>query len=451
MTCLRRLGHAAWRSLRAAACVTTTAGVAAAAQAASAAARPEPGAEFTIGVITVGQGDQVWERFGHNALWVHDAARGTDVAYNWGLFDFADADFMLRFLRGEMRYRMEGEDAVRMLEIYRSFDRTITMQRLALTPAQRRALVDFLEWNVRPENKYYRYDYYLDNCSTRVRDAIDRVLGGALRAATVGQRTSNTYRSESVRLMEGMPLTQAGIMAGLGPRTDRPLNGWEEMFVPMRMRDRLRQVRVPGPGGTMIPLVAEERPIFVAARAPEATGPPPLGLRYALVGLLLGAVFAALGWRASAVDHRAARAGLAVAGGLWGLTIGVLGVVLTLLWVATQHVFAHRNENLFQINPLSLGLAVLIPAAVYRPGLRRAARRLAAVVLALSLAGLALKILPAFHQRNLPIVALLLPAQAALAWALVGLGAAEGARAAAAGSRVEVGSRDAVARRASAP
>jgi hypothetical protein len=142
----------------------------------------EPGSELTISLVTMGPGRRVWERFGHNAIWVHDPIRGTDRQFNYGLFDFKQQNFLLRFIQGRMLYWMKGFDAGRYMQQYVLDDRSVWVQQLNLTPAERRRLRDFLEWNERPENRFYHYDYFRDNCSTRIRDAIDRVLDGRIRA-----------------------------------------------------------------------------------------------------------------------------------------------------------------------------------------------------------------------------------------------------------------------------
>jgi hypothetical protein len=371
-----------------------------------------PGSELTVSLITVGQGGQVWERYGHNALWIHDATRGTDRTYNWGVFDAADPRFIVRFVRGRMRYWMESVDLQVLLDSYRASDRTITIQRLALSPAQRAALRDFVAVNLREENKYYWYDYFRDNCSTRLRDALDRALGGALRRETAGQITSNTYRSESIRLMEGMPLTQLGIAVGLGPLSDRKLTAWEEMFVPMRMRDRLRAVRIAGPDGAPIPLVAEERQVYASRRPPELQQTPPVLRRYAIAGAIAAGVIVA-----SALALGAWGVPFAAAAAAWSMLSGIAGLLLLFLWLGTHHLFAYRNENLFHLNPVGVALGVLAPLAVYRRRLRPAAWWLAAAIAALSLLGVMLKAL-GFGQDNVFVIAFVLPGHLALAWAL---------------------------------
>jgi hypothetical protein len=143
-----------------------------------------PGAELRISVITIGPGAQVWERFGHNAIMLENTRTGQAVWYNYGMFDFGAKDFWPRFMKGDMRYWMQGGMVRLELPFYFQSNRTVWAQELDLEPAQRLEIERFLEWNARPENRYYHYDYFRDNCSTRVRDVVDRVIGGAIKEQT---------------------------------------------------------------------------------------------------------------------------------------------------------------------------------------------------------------------------------------------------------------------------
>ena len=91
-------------------------------------ASPEPGADLEVYVMTMGQGDLLWERFGHNALGVRDPKTGTDIVYNWGTFSFQQPGFVARFLRGEMLYWMAPYDAAQTLVAYEQADRSVTVQ-----------------------------------------------------------------------------------------------------------------------------------------------------------------------------------------------------------------------------------------------------------------------------------------------------------------------------------
>src|SRR5205814_1650996 len=118
------------------------------------------------------------------------------AAYNYGLFDFDQPNFIGRFILGRMTYAMDAEYAGPMLKMYVEDDRDIIVQELNLTPDQAQRLWDFLEWNRRPQNRDYLYEYYRSNCSTKVRDALDRadVLSGQLHAQLQQVRTGTTYR-----------------------------------------------------------------------------------------------------------------------------------------------------------------------------------------------------------------------------------------------------------------
>ena len=390
----------------------------ASAQASPASAITAPPTELTITLVTFGSGKQVFERFGHNALWFQDASIGEDVAYHWGLFSFEEPDFLARFLTGETNYWMGAVDARALIDVERRAGRPTTLQRLNLTPAQATALRAFVRWNARDENKFYRYDYYRDNCSTRLRDAIDRAVGGALERATRSAPTSLTYRRESVRLTDGDPPVQAGIDIALGRPADAPLTVWESFFIPMRLRDAARDMRIPGPDGGLVPLVASEQVLELPTTATpiaEASVAPRLAIRFGVLGLAFAALVVIL--RIMMLSRRSAAWGLALFGSAWSLLSGVLGVILLLAWLATKHVFWASNENLLLLTPLSLALVVLIPASLLRQRGERAARMTAAIVAVLGMVALLLALMPG-GQENRAVVAMLLPVHLALAWAL---------------------------------
>ena len=379
---------------------------------------PVPGSQITVTLVTFGLGEEVFERFGHNALWFHDASTLQDVAYHWGLFSFNEPGFLVRFLTGDTKYWMGAVDVRELIEFERRRGRPITLQRLNLTPAQALRLREFVRWNALDENKYYRYDYFGDNCATRLRDALDHALGGAIRQATGTVRTTLSYRRESVRLTDGMAPVQAGIDIALGRPADVPLTEWESFFIPMRLRDAVRGIRIPGPDGVDVPLVAQEQIVPLPPETkpiPELAIAPSLTPRFAVLGLLLGALVVVL--RVMMLTRRSAAWGLALFGSAWSLLCGVLGVVLLFAWIATKHVFWAWNENVLLLTPLSLALVLLIPAAVLSGRRERAARMIASIVALLGVVAAVHAIVPG-GQENGAVVALFLPVHLALAWAL---------------------------------
>lgn len=369
-------------------------------------------------LITIGQGAEVWEKFGHNALWFFDDATGVDEAYNWGVFDFRQPGFLRRFLTGDTKYWVEAYPGGPLIDWYKRSDRTIVVQRLALTPAQAQRALAFSRWNARDENKFYRYDYFRDNCSTRVRDVIDYALAGTLKRVTAGVRGPGTFRSESIRLTDDLKLTQLGIYIALGQPADRSISLWQSMFIPMRMRDILRGTRVPAASGAPVPLIAEERTVYETREHHERADVPRLWIPYLVVGLLLGAEFAAV--RVARRQVRWVETVYRAEVTLWAVVTGILGLVLLLAWTTTRHVFWYDNQNLLLLNPLALWLAVTVPLARKRARMAKAAYWLAAAIAVTSFVALLIRLIPsaALRQDNFALICLLLPANVAIALGL---------------------------------
>ncbi len=375
----------------------------------------EPGSELTVYLLTMGVGDLLYERFGHNAIWIHNPQRGTELAYNWGVFSFDQPGFMQNFLKGRMLYQMQPQPMDRVMFEYQYFKRTMWAQELNLTPAQKAALQEFVDWNAKEENKFYRYDYYRDNCSTRVRDALDRVLGGTLRRTLEARATNTTYRSETRRLMfTDIPIL-TGMNLGMGPAVDQPLSAWEQSFIPMRLRDWVREMKVAGANGEQLPLVKSEQTLYQSPRAEPPEVAPNLTLWYLLAGLLIAGVLVLFG----SLPQRWSRITFGVVVGVWSLIIGLLGTLITGLWAFTDHWVTYRNENVLQASMLWLVLLVGLIGWAFGKGWGfTLARRMSLVVAALAGLGLIIQVLPGFDQVNADIIALLLPANVAVAWVL---------------------------------
>ena len=375
--------------------------------------------------MTIGPGDAIWERFSHNALVIRDDRAQTEVAYNWGIFDFNDADFMLRLARGSMLYSMQGFAASNWLAQYRPANRDVWLQTVNLTPGERLELQTLLTQTDTDANRHYRYDYFRDNCSTRLRDALDGVLGGQIRSATEGTDTGTTYRWHTARLLQSAPAPYAGIQFVVGNRGDETISAWEEMFLPLRLKEHLEGVRIVDAEGGPRPLLGEAVQVVEAVRDPVPRAAPDFLFPLLLLGAALGAFFAGLGWVAGE-GKRWGRWALALSGAAWSTGVGLLGTALLLSWFFTDHVFWTLNENAFQANPISLILAgVLILEALnrnpHRAGIwaRIRVNTVAKVVGGVAIAGLFVQVLPGFDQVNGEVLAVLLPAHVGLAWGVL--------------------------------
>ncbi len=327
-----------------------------------AAALPEPAA---VELITVGPGATYWERFGHNAILVRPADGGPAISYNYGIFDFTQQNFLLNFIRGRMSYRLAAFDAEADLADYAAAGRTVVSQRLNLSAPQARRLFEFLEWNRRPANAGYRYDYFLANCSTKVRDALDLALDGALSTEVSGEPTAHTFRDFTNRYAAPVKWMYLGTQLGLGRPTDRPISRWETFFIPDELRRGLEQVVIEGR-----PLVADTRVLNASTAYPVPAAAPRWTLRFLLAGLAVAVLIGLSGRRPGA--QRALVTSWWIACGLIGL--GMLGI-----WGLTEHTAAYRNENLLIFSPLALlpGLAWIGQP----PGARAAAILLALVLI----------------------------------------------------------------------
>lgn len=358
-----------------------------------------------IGVATMLPGTIFFERFGHDALLVHDPISGATTSYNFGFFDMAEPGFVRRFIHGDMQYMLVALPFADDLAYYQQTGRGVSVQWLQLAPQQARQLAARLAENALPENARYRYDYFTDNCSTRVRDALDEALGGGLRQQLQVSSHGRSYRSEAVRLASPNPLMALGFDIGLGPSADVPLNRWQEGFIPMRLADALSQVRL----ADGRPLVADEQQLLPHRIAPEPEQAARSWWPWLLAGLALAA---ALAWLARNRPRLAA--GVLLPG--W-LLLGVLGVLMLYLWGFTEHRHAWANHNLLLFSPLCL---LLIPGALALLRGRVPGRLFGPVLLVIAIGALLaimqswLQLWPA--QRNAHWIALLAPIHLALAW-----------------------------------
>lgn len=367
-----------------------------------------PPSQLDVAVLTYGPGDIYWERFGHDALELRDRSSGEAIAFNYGVFDFDQDGFILNFARGIMAYRMDAETTESDVAFYSGEGRYVRRQQLALDDAQKDALRRFLFWNIQPANAGYHYDYYVDNCTTRVRDALDGALGGALRRAWHDAPGGMTYRDQTARLMSNQPWLMLLMDLGLGPFADQPMTAWKEAFLPMTLEAQLRDVRIDGR-----PLVEDDALLVPARLAPPPEQAPDLRWPLLAAGLVLAVPLAL-----PAVSRRSGARALFVAGGtLFAVFAGLAGVFMLGLWTLTLHRSAWGNFNLLAYSPLAL----LIVPGIWR--LRRAGRpvsRLASRVTGLSFAACVIALLlhlwPGFPQRNLPWLLMALPCWAALAW-----------------------------------
>jgi Domain of unknown function (DUF4105) len=334
---------------------------------------------LNIDIYTMGPGDDLFSAFGHAAICVNTRC------YNYGTADFSTpGPLTWDFIRGRARFWVGVTDLHPMLAFYRREDRTVYRQRLDLAPERARAIAAALEASTDERVRYYRYHHFDDNCTTRIRDLLDRELSGALSRDSGGP--GPTFRQRARAGFAGQWPLLAALDLLLGRRADRPTDRWSAMFLPDELRAEL-EARL------------GVRPEVLYQRTrPLPGGSTALGSVAWLLAALALALLVALGARLGRIPRRAT---LLVAG-------LALGLVATALWsLAALSTFPEltRNEALLAFWPTDLALGFLSANFLRRYALVR----LATVAL------LALAHLVVLTQPLAPLAFVALPLTAILA------------------------------------
>jgi hypothetical protein len=299
-----------------------------------------------------------------------------------------------------MDYSAQRDGFGDAVDWYKSFDRAMWQQELNLTSAQKLKLLQLCqEW----DGKTYRYNYYTDNCSTKIRDILDDVLDGELKKQLSPQMTETTWRWHTRRLTRDSIFWYTALNTALGPAVDRKISRWEEGFLPVKLSEHLETVTING-----APVVKPREEIYRSTRPAEAGAPPNWIVQYFIAGAVVGGVIALLAWREW-------RKPLIVAVTIHTLIIGVCGALGLWAWFFTAHWAAWRNENLFGYKPLALALVVLVPKMWSRRP-KRVTVVIALIVAASTVLGVLLSLV--LPQANGEPMALVLPINVAVAWGI---------------------------------
>ncbi len=290
-------------------------------------------------LVTYAPGEVYYERFGHNALWLKNPGHGIDHIFNFGFFDFNQPNFLSRFLRGDTLYFSAARKPEIEFAEYRASGRSIKIQKLNLGGSQYQQLEQYLIAQVQPGKRDYRYEYFRNNCSTRVRDALDLVLNQQLFHSLGGQAANVTLRQQINTASSADPWLYLGMDLAMGPNLDQPQSLWQAAFIP----EVLSQAVAGIPG-----LVASESAYYQSDNT-WAEGQP---LQYLLIAGFGFAVLFILTVRPWCKQALSSVSRMLVFSWLSLCALG--GVFLLWLWLATSHVDAAGNWNVLLLNPLYL-------------------------------------------------------------------------------------------------
>jgi len=188
-----------------------------------------------ISILTCKPGTELYSSFGHNAIRINDQVNGIDKVFNYGIFDFNTPKFYTKFVLGKLDYRLAVSEYLLYKQQYIFDDRTIIEQTLNLPRNMQQSLYDLLLTNYLPENRYYRYDFFYDNCSTRLRNIIDKATNDKLINSQMNIPTGISYRNSLKQYLVDRQWLNFGMDLVLGLPADKIMSSWEFTFLPDEM------------------------------------------------------------------------------------------------------------------------------------------------------------------------------------------------------------------------
>jgi len=304
--------------------------------------------QLRISLLTCSPGAELYSTFGHSALRIVDTAAGTDIVYNFGVFDFSDPDFYVKFIRGKLLYFLDQEAFPYFQYAYLVEGRRISEQVLRLDADRKREIQAFLAENLRPENRYYKYDFLFDNCTTRLRDLILRQGSPAVRTGRVLDDTTTTFREQlhSYLYPNRQYWSALGIDILLGSRIDRPMTNEQAMFLPDFLEKALDSSR--DTGGSLV----EGKAVILESTAGTDTDQPWLPPTVLAFSVALGLIVLL-----SFMRTKSAVSILKATDRFLFLVTGAIGVLLVFMWTGTDHASCRDNLNLAWALPTHLAAA----------------------------------------------------------------------------------------------
>ncbi len=304
-----------------------------------------------IVVLTLGPDqDELYAAFGHSAFRVIDREHNIDRIYNYGVFNYNQPNFYLNFAKGYLNYKLDTNSYERFRYVYMYYNRFIHEQVLNLSQEQKQQVFNYLEWNMLPENQYYYYDYYYDNCATRIRDVLITVLGDDLQFDGSYITTDYSLRELTDLYVPSLPWGDFGIDLCLGLPIDTVATPYMYMFLPDYIESGFDHATLRN-DSTVLPLVKASRATFDPLPTPSEPSfiTPSIVLYTLLLIIILISVY----------DYRRGKLSKWLDIPLFGL-VGLVGLVFFLLWTVTDHEAATRNMNLLWAIPTHLVIALLL-------------------------------------------------------------------------------------------
>lgn len=310
-----------------------------------------------ISLLTVSPGEELYSTFGHSALRVTDSVNNSDIVYNYGSFNFDEPGFYTKFVRGKLNYYLSRD-------YYNSFkadceqeNRNLTEQVLNLSCTEKQKIQILLDNNLLPQNLYYKYDFLFDNCTTRLRDLVEKAADSSIQFNQV-VKTKVTFRNLIHEYLDynDKQWSKLGIDILLGSKTDAIMQPREVMFLPDYLMTTFDSSSIDSR-----PLIAEKSVVFQSTDNGDGKG----NLSHPMFIFLCAFVIIAF---LSFTKNPVLRKILFSLDGMLFFITGLLGVLLLFMWFGTDHVMCENNYNLLWAWPIN------VIAAFYTHSLRKGAK-----------------------------------------------------------------------------
>lgn len=303
--------------------------------------------EAKISILTCAPGDELYSLFGHTAIRVSDSTNQVDMVFNYGTFDFNTPNFYLKFLRGQLNYMLSVTTFDRFIFEYQYYQRSVWEQELDLSENEKKNLFRALIINAEPENRFYHYHFFFDNCATRVRDMAVNNLDSDIEFPSYpdNKETNVSYRDAIATYLQQKRWTKLGLDIILGYPTDDAVNGETIQFLPDYLMSQFKQARRKDNNNL---LVGKTNTLLQF----NNSGYKHSNLHWILLWILLwiGAVIILI---ISGISMRYKLNSRWIDYALFALT-SAIGLLIVFLWFFTQHTVTGPNWNILWANPLHL-------------------------------------------------------------------------------------------------
>lgn len=302
-----------------------------------------------ISVLTCSPGSEAYSVYGHSAIRVNDPVARYDVVFNYGIFDFSTPNFLYRFAKGETDYLLGAYKFSDFYEEYVAEKRSVFEQILDLRQNEKQKIFDFLLWNAKPENRVYRYNFFFDNCATRVRDVIEAGVNGTV-IFSEKNHTEKTFRQLIKEYHRKLKWLNFGIDLVVAAPADKVASVKEEMFLPDYLMNHFSTATIQTDIGPR-PLVKSKHAVYTAPVVKSSTFSITSPFIVFSVLLILGAFYSVRQYRRNKITHWLDYI-------IYGIN-GLMGIILLWFVLYSEHPAMRPNYNLLWAIPLNLFFIII--------------------------------------------------------------------------------------------